>query len=220
MKAPSYPFNKRIWKCRLQSVAHFVSPQCLFIVESYLYSVLFKYIPGNVYTVYCDFIWWLWWQKQIFTAGISYYIPQFTEGVYTAQCRYNAVKKPLYCIQYYSDWDRTKSEVELTKDAPYLALTGELWGVFCEDLDENWPRCNALHCICLCLCISDSGTKVLICSWLHCQRFFIHVTIWRRQSLLSQSQWSNTGRLGKYRWRQITTNHEKVRAISMIRWIR
>ena len=33
------------------------------------------------------------------------------------------------------------SEV-ITKDTPYLPLTGELWGVFCEDLGENWPRYN------------------------------------------------------------------------------
>ena len=32
------------------------------------------------------------------------------------------------------------SEIIFTKDAPYLALTGELWGVFCEDFGENW-RC-------------------------------------------------------------------------------
>ena len=30
-----------------------------------------------------------------------------------------------------------KSDIELTKDIPYLALTGELWGVCCEDLREN-----------------------------------------------------------------------------------
>ena len=29
-----------------------------------------------------------------------------------------------------------------TKDTPYLALTGELWGVCCEYLWENWPRYN------------------------------------------------------------------------------
>ena len=28
------------------------------------------------------------------------------------------------------------------KETPYLALTGELWGVFCEYLWENWPRYN------------------------------------------------------------------------------
>ena len=32
------------------------------------------------------------------------------------------------------------SEVIFTKDTPYLALTGKLWGVFCEDLGENWLR--------------------------------------------------------------------------------
>ena len=30
-----------------------------------------------------------------------------------------------------------KSDTESTKDTPYLALTGKLWRVFCEDLDEN-----------------------------------------------------------------------------------
>ena len=38
----------------------------------------------------------------------------------------------------------TEAEYELyagsTKDTPYLALTGELSGVFCEYSWENWPR--------------------------------------------------------------------------------
>ena len=33
-----------------------------------------------------------------------------------------------------------QSEAESTKDTPYLAQSGELWGVFCEYLWENWPR--------------------------------------------------------------------------------
>ena len=33
-----------------------------------------------------------------------------------------------------------QSDAESTKDTPYLALTGELWGVFCEYLWENWPH--------------------------------------------------------------------------------
>ena len=33
-----------------------------------------------------------------------------------------------------------KSDDELTKDTPYITLTGELWGVCCEDLGENWLR--------------------------------------------------------------------------------
>ena len=31
-----------------------------------------------------------------------------------------------------------QSEFESTKDTPYLALMGKLWGVFCEDFRENW----------------------------------------------------------------------------------
>ena len=30
-----------------------------------------------------------------------------------------------------------KSQIELTKDTPYLTLVGELWGVFSKDLGEN-----------------------------------------------------------------------------------
>ena len=33
-----------------------------------------------------------------------------------------------------------KSDFKLTTDTPYLTLTGELWGVFCEYFAENWPR--------------------------------------------------------------------------------
>ena len=35
-----------------------------------------------------------------------------------------------------------QSDAGSTKDAPYVALMGELWGVFCEYLWENWPRYN------------------------------------------------------------------------------
>ena len=34
------------------------------------------------------------------------------------------------------------SEIMFTKDTPYLTLTGELWGVFCKDLGENWLYYN------------------------------------------------------------------------------
>ena len=30
-----------------------------------------------------------------------------------------------------------KSDLEFTKHTPYLALTGELWGVYSKDLGEN-----------------------------------------------------------------------------------
>ena len=35
-----------------------------------------------------------------------------------------------------------KSGPALTKDTAYLALTGEMWGVYCDDLGENLPRYN------------------------------------------------------------------------------
>ena len=30
------------------------------------------------------------------------------------------------------------SDFKLTTGTPYLTLMGELWGVYCEDLEENW----------------------------------------------------------------------------------
>ena len=37
----------------------------------------------------------------------------------------------LRCIQQYRDWNKSESEV-----------TGELFGVVCEDMGESWPRYN------------------------------------------------------------------------------
>ena len=31
-----------------------------------------------------------------------------------------------------------KIDIKHKTDTPYLALTGELWGVCCENLGENW----------------------------------------------------------------------------------
>ena len=48
-------------------------------------------------------------------------------------------------ISYYTAGTEVvyKSEFESTKDTPYLALTGELWGVYCEEFEENWPCYNS-----------------------------------------------------------------------------
>ena len=35
-------------------------------------------------------------------------------------------------------------DFRITRDTPYLALTGEIWGVYCEDIGENWPRYNGI----------------------------------------------------------------------------
>ena len=35
-----------------------------------------------------------------------------------------------------------KSNFKPTTATPYLALMGELWGVYYKDFEENWPRFN------------------------------------------------------------------------------
>ena len=37
-----------------------------------------------------------------------------------------------------TDAENNSNEFEPKKDTPYLGLTGELWGIFCKDLGENW----------------------------------------------------------------------------------
>ena len=36
--------------------------------------------------------------------------------------------------------EERKSDFTLTTDTPYLDLKGDIWGVCCEDLGENWSR--------------------------------------------------------------------------------
>ena len=50
-------------------------------------------------------------------------------------------------ITYLSNAYDHKSECKLTKDTPHLMIMGELCGVYCEDLEENWPHndCSALY---------------------------------------------------------------------------
>ena len=37
---------------------------------------------------------------------------------------------------------KSESDFRITTDTPYLALTRKLWGVYGEDLRENWPCYN------------------------------------------------------------------------------
>ena len=74
-----------------------------------------------------------------------------------------------------------QSDAGTTKDTPYLDLTGELWGVFCEYLSENQPRYNgtALYLFLLCC--------VLLWLDYHSQQLYLlillHVTfLTKRQS--------------------------------------
>ena len=53
------------------------------------------------------------------------------------------------------------SDFNLTTDNPHLALTGELWDIYCDDLGANWPRYN--------------GTALYYCSqWIHVIDLSIH----------------------------------------------
>ena len=36
-----------------------------------------------------------------------------------------------------------KSNIKLTKDTPELTLTGDLWGLFCEDFGKNLLHYNS-----------------------------------------------------------------------------
>ena len=56
--------------------------------------------------------------------------------IYTVVCHYNAMQ---YNIRLHTE---NESDFEHTKDTPYLTLMSELWGVYCENFQENWPRYN------------------------------------------------------------------------------
>ena len=59
----------------------------------------------------------------------------------TLGCRYNEIQYDMLLHTSLTEADY-KLEFEHTKDTPYLALAGELWGVFCEDFGENGPHYN------------------------------------------------------------------------------
>ena len=64
-------------------------------------------------------------------------------------------------------------DFELTTDTPYLALTGELWGICGEDFGENRPRYN--------------GTALYIQNIMH----LAHILFCRCLILVGFYQWNN-----------------------------
>ena len=36
----------------------------------------------------------------------------------------------------------SESDIRITRDTPYLTLISKLWGIYCEDLGENWLHYN------------------------------------------------------------------------------
>ena len=65
----------------------------------------------------------------------------------TVRCHYNMVQYCKILYKYLQKLSRILVRCWTTKDTPYLALTGELWCVFCKYLWENWLLYNdtALH---------------------------------------------------------------------------
>ena len=68
-----------------------------------------------------------------------------------------------------------KSDFKLTTNIPYLALTGELWGVYCKNLGENWPRYNS------------TALYYLEYEYLHKKSFvYKKLTIWSGPNILNE----------------------------------
>ena len=63
--------------------------------------------------------------------------------MHTVECRCNAVQYNKILHKWLQRHRRISIRCWIHKDTPYLALTGELWGIFCEYLWENWPRFNS-----------------------------------------------------------------------------
>ena len=56
----------------------------------------------------------------------------------TVECRYNTAQEHVYNTAV--TMKEYKTGIALTRDTSYLFLTGELWGVYCDNLGENSPR--------------------------------------------------------------------------------
>ena len=64
-----------------------------------------------------------------------------------------------YNMIYYRNWGRLSIDTGSTKNTPYLALMGELWGVFCECLCENWQRYSDTACY---MCLPTGRYIILV----------------------------------------------------------
>ena len=61
----------------------------------------------------------------------------------TVMCHYNRANLSKHDIWHYDNSGRKWIRYYNYNSTPYLALTGELWGVYCEDFGENWPHHNS-----------------------------------------------------------------------------
>ena len=120
-------------------------------------SKVIQYIPRNMHTVF---------SLLSFVVVIHWLIFSYPSGLLHWHCG-NLTIAPVPAKQPWWIWINTSCEFIMndcitttkqsttkpcayflgytvfTKDTPYLALTGNIWGVFCKDLGENWPRYNS-----------------------------------------------------------------------------
>ena len=89
----------------------------------------------------------------------------------TVNCRYYGANIVIHYINDYGNWEYA-SEAGLKKDIPYLALTGELWGVFWEYLWENWPRYSGTARY----CPIPRHSPLIIAFWKH--RYWLLLPVW------------------------------------------
>ena len=74
-----------------------------------------------------------------------------------------------------------KSNIKLSKNTPYLAIMGELWGVFCEYFGVNWPQysgtalCILLESILMGYCKKD--ITPLLTHWSYVKNHFTSIRI-------------------------------------------
>ena len=103
------------------------------------------------------------------------------------ECRFNAVQYIDHDITYGVAMIATKrkSDFKITIDTPYLVLTSELWGVYCEDLGENWPRYDGTHSL---------GLHEDVIKWKHFQRYWSFVRGIHRSPVdsIHTGQWRGT----------------------------
>ena len=98
---------------------------------------------------------------------IELILPQFGKKMSwlnTGKCRYSAVQfiTILHTTVAAITVAESESGFRITTDTPYLALTGELWGVFCEDFAEN-RVITTPHSILWIIGISTTGLANLTC---------------------------------------------------------
>ena len=79
-------------------------------------------------------------------ADVNVYILSICFEIKDSQVQSSAAITRSSLTQYYIRHSVAKDEshIRITIDTPYLALTGEQRGVYCEEMGENWPRYDSI----------------------------------------------------------------------------